>query len=244
MTGRGLFRTALGAAAALSMVQAAPALALTSSMTSPAVAVSPNPTAGSPVSLTETGVAIPAASLTVSAQLGAGATCGQHVIDQTIVSGSYSHTSTFTPSQPGNYLICLALSGSSNGSSQTQLEQFGLSVAPAPPPGSAGAQPGSAGQLGSIPAGICLTPRLLRHTLGYVRRLLSAAHCTLGRIYYPSSRTLRLARRRAHGRTPRLVVVSQTPRPGSVQRAGANVAIRLGIGGRRRAPRARSRHHN
>ncbi len=240
MRSRGLFRAALGAAAALSVVQAAPALALTSSQSSPSIAVSPNPTAGSPVSLTETGVAIPAAALTVSAQLGAGATCGQHVIDQTVVSGSYSHTSTFTPSLPGNYLICFAQSGSGGGSSQSQLEQFGLTVAPAPPPGPAGAQPGAAG---GIPAGVCLTPRLLRHTLGYVRHLLSVAHCTLGRIYYPSSRTLRLARRRAHGRAPRLVVVSQTPRPGTAQRAGSNVAIRLAVGARSRAPRSRSHHH-
>lgn len=237
---KGLPRVVLGALAALTTFGAAPALGAvtTTEVTSPTVTVSANPTAGSPVTLTETGLAVPAAVLTVSAQLGPGAFCGQVVIDRTFVSGSYTHTSRFTPTQPGSYLVCLALASDTAGTTQNQLETLPLTVAPAPP-GSSGGNPSGGSQQAALYGGVaCVAPRLLRHSLAYARRLLASANCTLGRVYRPSSRTLRLARRRAHGRTPRLMVVSQTPRPGEVQRLGANVSVRLGLA----APRPRRGH--
>jgi hypothetical protein len=56
------------------------------------------------------------------------------------------------------------------------------------------------------------------------------ANCKLGRVYEPSAHTLSLAKRRDGGHTPKLIVVSQTPRkPGTVSYMGAVVAVRLGL---------------
>jgi hypothetical protein len=75
-----------------------------------------------------------------------------------------------------------------------------------------------------------VTPQLLRHSLGYAEHLLALGNCKLGRVYRPSARTLSAAKRKNHGRTPKLVVASQTPRaPGTALPAGAVVAVRLGL---------------
>jgi len=75
-----------------------------------------------------------------------------------------------------------------------------------------------------------VTPQLLGHTLPYAEHLLGLANCKLGRVYRPSAAALRRARLRNGGRTPKLVVVSQTPRRvGTVAYKGAVVAVRLGF---------------
>jgi hypothetical protein len=191
----------------------------TQSFTMPSV--SPNPTAGAPVNLTETGTSIPGSTLTVSFVVGGGScTPAATRIESVAVSGSFSHVTTFTPPVPGTYTICYAFSGP-NGS---QNESFTIAVAPAPPkpPATSPPPPTSTAK--------CVTPQLLRHTLTYAAHLLAKADCKLGRVYRPSQRTLNAARRRNGGHTPKLIVVSQTPRKvGTVSYPGAVVAIRLGV---------------
>jgi hypothetical protein len=184
--------------------------------------VSANPTAGAPVSLTETGASDPASTMTVSAQAGGGpCTAAAKPIDSVAVSGSFSHVTTFTPATPGPYTICYAFSGP-NGS---QSESFSIVVAPAPPPPPPATTPAAA----PGPAK-CVTPQLRRHTLAYAEHLLTLANCKLGRVYQPSSRTVSAAKRKNHGRAPKLVVVSQTPHtPGTVLPPGNVVAVRLGL---------------
>ncbi|HEX3873110.1 MAG TPA: hypothetical protein VHW26_03115 [Solirubrobacteraceae bacterium] len=181
--------------------------------------VSANPTAGAPVTLTETGTSDPGSTLTVSAQAGGGACTAAAVqIDSAAVAGTFTHATVFTPAQPGVYTICYFFSGA-NG---TQSSSFAISVAPAPPP-----------PAGPVPVATrpnCVVPNLLRHSEAYAQHLLTKANCKLGRVYRPSQRTLSRAKRRAGGRAPKLVVASQTPRKaGTVSYDGAVVAIRLGI---------------
>jgi hypothetical protein len=182
--------------------------------------VSANPTAGSPVSFTETGASDPGSTMTVSAQAGGGpCTAAATPIDSVAVSGSFTHVTKFTPAAPGPYTICYAFSGP-NGS---QSESFSIVVAPAPPPPPPPTTPAA------VP-GKCVTPQLRRHSLVYAEHLLSLGNCKLGRVYEPSARTLSAARRKNGGHTPKLVVVSQTPHiPGTTLPAGAVVAVRLGL---------------
>ena len=80
-------------------------------------------------------------------------------------------------------------------------------AAPPPPPPVAAPPP--------PPAVRCVVPRLRGKTLTRSRRLLSAAHCRLGKVTRP---------RRPRGR---LVVASQSPAPRAVRAAGTRVAVRL-----------------
>lgn len=182
--------------------------------------VSANPTAGQPVSLTEVGASDPGSTMTVSAQAGGGpCSAAAKQIDSVAVAGAFSHVTTFTPASPGPYTICYAFSGP-NGS---QTESFSITVAPAPPPPPPPSVPAPS------TGGKCVTPQLLRHTLAYAEHLLTKANCKLGRVYQPSARTLSQARSKNGGRTPKIVVVSQSPRtPGTVSYNGAVVAVRLG----------------
>jgi hypothetical protein len=194
-----------------------PPIAAAGTQTISTPTVSPNPTAGSPVTLTETGTSDPSSTLTVSVQAGGGACSATTTpIDSAVVSGSFTHTGTFTPTAPGPYTICFAFAGP-NGS---QSESFTIDVAPAPPPPSPAPAPATAH---------CVTPQLLRHTPAYAQHLLTKADCKLGRVYQPSQRTLSQARRVDGGHAPKLIVVSQTPREGAVSYADAVVAIRLGL---------------
>jgi hypothetical protein len=183
--------------------------------------VSANPTAGAPVSFTETGASDSGSTMTVSAQAGGGpCTAAATRIDSIVVSGSFSHVTTFTPATPGPYTICYAFSGP-NGS---QSESFSIVVAPAPPP------PPTPPTTPAATPSKCVTPQLLRHTLAYAEHLLTLANCKLGRVYQPSARTLSAAKRKNGGHAPKLVVVSQTPRtPGTALPSGAVVAVRLGL---------------
>lgn len=203
----------------------APSLASAGTQSFSTPTVSANPVAGKPVSLTETGISDPASTMTVSDVPGGGpCTPAAMVIESVGVSGSFSHVTTFTPASPGAYTICYAFSGP-NGS---QSESFSIVVAPAPPPPPTPPAPGP-GSAGPA-AAKCVTPQLLGHTLPYAEHLLSVANCKLGRVYMPSAATLRRARRRNGGRTPKLVVVSETPRlVGTVSYKGAVVAVRLGF---------------
>lgn len=181
--------------------------------------VSANPTAGAPVSFTETGASDPGSTMTVSAQAGGGPCTAAAVrIDSIAVSGSFSHVTTFTPTTPGPYTICYAFSGP-NGS---QSESFSIVVAPAPPPPPT-----------TTPAAApskCVTPQLRRHSLAYAKHLLTLGNCKLGRVYQPSARTVSAAKRKNGGHAPKLVVVSQTPHvPGTALPSGAVVAVRLGL---------------
>jgi hypothetical protein len=200
----------------------APGLASADTQSFSTPTVSANPTAGSPVSFTETGASDSGSTMTVSAQAGGGpCTAAAKPIDSVAVSGSFSHVTTFTPTTPGPYTICYAFSGP-NGS---QSESFSIVVAPAPPPPSPPATPAPA------PApSKCVTPKLVRHSLAYAEHLLTLGDCKLGRVYEPSARTLSAAKRKNGGHAPKLVVVSQTPRlPGTVLPAGNVVAVRLGL---------------
>jgi hypothetical protein len=196
------------------------AAADTQSFTTPTV--SANPVAGSPVTLTEAGTSDPGSTLTVTAQPGGGqCTASAIPIDSAMVSGTFSHVTTFTPAAPGAYTICYVFSGASG----SQSETFEITVAPAPPP-----PPAPAPTPGAAVLPKCVTPQLLRHTEAYAEHLLTKANCKLGRVYRPSQRTLRVAKRRDGGRTPKLIVVSETPRKvGTVSYNGAVVAIRLGV---------------
>jgi hypothetical protein len=185
--------------------------------------VSANPTAGAPVSFTETGASDPGSTLTVSAQAGGGpCTAAATKIDSLAVAGSFSHVTTFTPATPGPYTICYVFSGPSG----SQSESFSIVVAPAPPP-----PPTPTPAPAPAPAATkCVTPQLVRHTLAYAEHLLTLGNCKLGRVYHPSARTLSAAKRKNHGRAPKLVVASQTPRAaGTILPAGNVVAVRLGL---------------
>ncbi len=203
----------------------APSLAAAGTQSFSTPTVSANPVAGKPVSLTETGVSDPASTMTVSEQPGGGpCSAGATVIEAVTVSGSFSHVTTFTPPAAGTYTICYTFSGP-NGA---QSESFSIAVAPAPPapPVPTTPAPGSTGQA----AVKCVTPKLVGHTLPYAEHLLGLANCTLGRVYRPSAGRLNQARKRNGGRTPKLVVVSQSPRlVGTVSYKGAVVAVRLGF---------------
>ncbi len=200
----------------------APSIAAAGTQSTSTPTVSTNPVAGAPVTLTEAGTSDPSSMLTVTAQLGGtGCAAGAPVVDSTTVAGSFVHATTFTPPAPGTYLICYLFSGA-NGA---QTQSFSIIVAPAPPPSSPTPAPTPA-----TAATKCVTPQLLRHTEAYAEHLLTKANCKLGRVYLPGQRTLARARQHNHGRLPKLIVMSQTPRKvGTVSYKGAVVAIRLGV---------------
>lgn len=72
----------------------------------------------------------------------------------------------------------------------------------------------------------CKVPKLAGHSVGAARRLLSRAHCALGRVSKP---------RRARGP---LVVLTQSPRSGLTRVGGTKVNVKLG-----KPPRHHRRHH-
>ena len=70
----------------------------------------------------------------------------------------------------------------------------------------------------------CHVPKLKGRTLGQARKLLSAAHCALGKVTRPRARP----RARPHHKLPPLVVTSQRPSSGRTLAAGSKVAVHLG----------------
>jgi hypothetical protein len=206
------------------------------------VQAAPGAQASRPEAITATGsVGVPS-TVTIFAQLGGPpcaaqasveATRGAVLVDQRTVNGPFAFAASFTPATAGTYFICTYLDGSAGGMTEHQNQSFEISVAAAPPPPPAGPPAPAPPAVG--PLHQCLVPSLRRHSLGGARHLLALADCKLGKVYYPSARARRAARRLAHGRTPSLIVVSQTPRSGSVHVAGYTVAVRLGFGP---APRA------
>ena len=238
----GLAALATTATAAAGLLVAGPPAALAGTQ-SLQVQAAPGAQATRPEAITATGsVAVPSTS-TIFAQPGGPscadqasleATRGAVLVDQRTVNGPFSFTVSFTPAAAGTYFICTYLDGSSGGTVGHQNQSFAITVAAAPPP------PNTTPPTTTPPAATarCVVPRLKRHTLGGARHLLALAGCKLGRVYVPSAAARRAAQRRAHGRTPTLVVVSQTPVAGSVWITGYTVAVRLGFG---RAPTAAKR---
>lgn len=158
---------------------------------------------------------------------------GATLIDQRAISvGTFAYTVNFTPASAGTYSICTYLDGAASGMTEHQNQASSISVAAAPTAATPPAQtspPPTVAPLGRT----CVVPGLRRHTLLGAEHRLAVAGCKIGRIYRPSARSLRTARRRAGGRPTTLVVVSQTPAPGTIRIAGYTVAVRLGFG---RAP--------
>lgn len=202
------------------------------------VQASPNPQATVPVTISASGqVGVPS-TIAIFAQLGATGCAAQAadeparggvLVDRRTVSGMFSFAAAFTPATAGTYDICTYLDGSAPGTVEHQNQTFAISVAPPPPP-----PPTTTPPPGVVPAirpgAPCVVPSLKRHTLRGAIHFLAVGNCKLGRVYRPSAASLRAARRRAGGRTPTEVVVSQTPAAGSVHVGGYTVAVRLGFG--------------
>jgi hypothetical protein len=237
---RSMWLGVLGVGAA-GLLGASPSGAATQSLQ---VTAAPGAQATRPVAITATGqVGVPS-TITIYAQPG-GSGCaasaaeeaarGATLVDQRAAApGSFSFTASFTPGTAGAYFICTYLDGTSPGMTEHQNQAFAIPVAPAPP---ASPTSGPAPTPPAVSTARCRVPALKRHTLGGAQHLLTLGGCKLGRVYRPSALTLRVARRRAHGKTPTLVVVSQTPAAGTVWIAGYTVAVRLAVGPAPRAPR-------
>jgi hypothetical protein len=201
------------------------------------VTAAPGAQATRPVAITATGQVGVASTLTIYAQFG-GTGCaaqasqeaarGAALVDQRVVSGPFSFSVNFTPSAAGTYYICTYLDGSASGTTEHQNQAFAISVAPAPPPPPA-TTPATPPAATPSPGSRCVVYSLKRHTLRGAQHLLAVGNCKLGRVYRPSAVATRIARRHNHGKTPTLVVVSQTPAAGSVRIGGYTVAVRLGF---------------
>ncbi len=224
---------ALGGASCLLAAGPTTGLAATQTLQ---VQAAPGAQATRPEAITATGAVGVPSTITTYAQFGATpcaaqaaaeATRGATLVDQRTVNGSFSFTASFTPAAAGTYFICTYLDGASAGMTEHQNQAFVISVAPAPapPPG-----PTPPPVVTPRPGSTCLVANLKRHTLRGAQHLLAIGNCKLGRVYRPSARALRTAKRRNGGRAPTLVVVSQTPAAGSVRIAGYTVAVRLAFG--------------
>jgi virginiamycin B lyase len=71
----------------------------------------------------------------------------------------------------------------------------------------------------SKPAVVCKVPKMKGKTLSQARKLLSAAHCRLGKVTSP--------RRKKGQRPPALIVRSQSPSSGRILAAAGRVSVRL-----------------
>jgi predicted secreted protein len=200
------------------------------------VTASPNAQATVPVTISASGQVGLTSTIAIFAQPGAAGCAAQAadeparggtLIDRRTVSGMFSYTATFTPATAGTYAICTYADGSVSGQVEHQSQSFEISVAPAPPAPTTQPQPVAPAVR---PGAACVVPSLRRHTLRGAIHFLAVGNCKLGRVYRPSAASLRAARRRAGGRTPTEVVVSQTPAAGSVHVGGYTVAVRLGFG--------------
>lgn len=255
---RGMARVlgvAVGCGAWLMTAASGPSLAATStvSVTQGSLKLTPsaNPKAGSPMTITETGQVGLTSTLQVFVQLGRACAADQNQeaavgaihVDQRVIPGSsapFNVTSVFTPATAGSYFICGYLDGASSGSEVSQTTSVVVVVAPAASP-PAGAPPGlvagpAPAGIGT-PAGTCVVPVLVRHSLAGARHLLGVAGCSLGVILRPSARGIARDRRRPGGRSLVLVVGSQFPGAGAKLRSNQYVAIRLVLG---RAPGPRA----
>jgi hypothetical protein len=210
--------------------------------------VSPNPHAGSPVTITESGEVGVTSTLTVFVQPGPCSlddaeeiAAGDPEIDQRVISATstpFSVTSAFTPAAAGTYYICGYLDGASGGTEEDQSSSAVFVVAPAPPssPPAAAAPPTPTAAAGPS-TGPCVVPGLARHSLAGAKRLLESAGCSLGVVLEPSARGLRRTRSRPGGKSLVLVVGSQFPAAGTRLRANQYVAVRLVLGKPPRGPK-------
>lgn len=202
-------------------------------------AVSQGARATLPMTVSASGSADPTATLRVYIQHGGGGGCAggrsgqenaqaqsaragstQVIAEQPV--GPFSYAASYTPPVAGSYSLCAYLFGTSPGTGASQ-SSTSFSVGPAPPP-PPGASPGTPGATGTAPrAKRCVVPTLKGRTYVGARRLIRRAGCSVGSVFRPDLRTSR--RLRAQGRVLR--VMSQSPRPRSVRRAGARVTLRL-----------------
>lgn len=255
--GRLLGPVLVGSMALLMTATVEPSVAATTtvSVTQGSLKLTPSasPTAGSPVTVTETGQVGLTSTLQVFAQLGRPCAASQAEeaargalhIDQRVIGGSsepFSVTSVFTPATAGSYFVCGYLDGASSGSQISESASVVVVVAAGTPPTPATAMPGpgptpSPAGLGS-PVHHCVVPALERHSLAGARHLLGVAGCSLGAILKPSARSIARARRGPVGGSLVLVVRSQFPAAGTVLWANQHVAVRLVLG---LAPGSRAR---
>ncbi len=235
--GRAVGASGLSLALALALLGATAAAAQANSLTT---SVSQGARATVPMTVSASGSADPTATLRVYIQQGAGGGCAggaggaenaqaqrvrpgsTEVIAQQPV-GPFSYTASFTPPVAGSYTLCAYLFGASPGTGSSQSStSFGVGAAPPPPP--AGTSPASPGATGTVPrAKRCVVPTLKGRTYLGARRLIRRAGCNVGSVFRPDLRTSR--RLRAQGRVLR--VVSQSPKPRSLRKAGARVTLRL-----------------
>lgn len=231
---RGL--TGLSVALALSLLGADAAHA--NSLTT---AVSTGARATVPMTVSASGSADPTATLRVYVQQPGGAGCAgggsgaENAAAQRLRAGSteviaqqplgpFSYSATYTPPVAGSYSLCAYLFGSSPGTGASQSStSFNVGAAPPPPATPAPAVPGTSGTPQAKKR--CVVPTLKGRTYGGARTLIRRAGCSVGTVFRPSLRTSRAAR--ARGRVLR--VVSQSPRPRSVRKAGARVTLRLAL---------------
>jgi hypothetical protein len=104
---------------------------------------------------------------------------GQSLVDGVGVNGTFTTPATTSPLTAGTYLICLWLAHSPNDTSPIagpQPETFTVASHPPPPP----------------PPPPCVVPSFSsRMHLSTVERRIRAAHCSVGKIHYSSSRRYR-----------------------------------------------------
>lgn len=137
---------------------------------------------------------------------------GQSLVDGKGVNGSFSLEATTTQSSAGTYLICLWLASSANSTQPIagpQPETFTVSAPPPPPP----------------PPPPCVVPSFRSRThLATAEDRIRVGHCSVGKIYYTTSRRVRKG-----------AVIRLGAKPGSELPPQAAVAIVVSTG--------RPRHH-
>jgi hypothetical protein len=133
-----------------------------------------------------------------------GADTGTSLIDGTNVDGMFTMQATTTQATAGTYLICLWLADSSNDSSPIagpQPETFMVASPPPPPPP-------------------CVVPSFRSNTrLSTIEGRIRAAHCSVGKIHYASSRRYR-----------RGILIKLSPRPGTRLPSNAAIGVLLSSG--------------
>lgn len=182
------------------------------------VSGSADPTATLRVYVQPSGVPC-ATSSTVQTQ-GAAAGATEVIARQPV--GAFSYSGTYTPPAAGAYTVCAYLFAVS-ANTGTSASSTSFSAGPAPPPPPAGTNPSAAGPGTTGTAKRCIVPTLKGRTYLGARTLIRRAGCNVGTVYRPGVATSR--RLRAQGRVLR--VVSQSPTPRSLRKAGSRVMLRL-----------------
>jgi hypothetical protein len=135
---------------------------------------------------------------------------GSSVVDGYNVNGAFTTTATVTEASAGNYMLCLWLAASESDSAPIAGPQpipFTVAAPQLPPP----------------PPADCVVPTVPRGTrLAAIERRVVRSHCTIGRISYAYSRSVR-----------RGTVVRLSPGPRTHLANDAGVTIIMSLGKRR-----------